>query len=108
MASQATKAQSENSESKTTKGNGSSPIANKLTESLHQSVDHLGEQAAKTEESLRKNATNSANSMKDKQVKVQSMWNQSAVGRYTQEHPVASAGIAFAAGMLLTSLLKRK
>ncbi|MCF2947847.1 DUF883 domain-containing protein [Paraglaciecola aquimarina] len=88
--------------------NGDSPVSEKVTETLHHSVDQLGEQVARTEEKLRETASSSAESIKKNQLKAKKMWDDSAVGKYTKEHPVASAGIAFAAGMLLTSLIKRK
>lgn len=84
------------------------PIADKVTETLHQSVDTLSEHAAATEEKLRKTAAASAETMGEKQQQAKNYWDQSAVGQYTKEHPVATAGIAFAAGMLLTTLLRRK
>lgn len=90
-----------------TASNGPTPVAEKITDTLHQSVDALGEQAAKTEEKLRDTADSSSKTVKENQIKAQKMWDKSAVGKYTKEHPVASAGIAFAAGVFITSLLKR-
>ena len=43
-----------------------------------------------------------------KQQEVQEKWHQSAVKKYATENPIATAGIAFAAGVLLTSILSRK
>ena len=101
MATQTANAQTSNSKNGT-------PIAEKVTETLHQSVEQLGQKAAQTEESIRKASQDSAKSIEKNQVKAKRMWDQSAVGQYTKEHPVASAGIAFAAGMLLSSLLTKK
>jgi ElaB/YqjD/DUF883 family membrane-anchored ribosome-binding protein len=84
------------------------PIADKVTETLHESVEQLGQQAAKTEESIRRGSQQGAKSIEKNQIKAKKMWDQSAVGKYTKEHPVASAGIAFAAGLLVSSLLTKK
>jgi len=86
----------------------STPIADNVTETLHQSVNTLGEHAATAEEKIRETATTSSETMAEKQLQARQYWDQSAVGKYTKENPVATAGIAFAAGMLLTSLLRRK
>jgi ElaB/YqjD/DUF883 family membrane-anchored ribosome-binding protein len=94
--------------SKTLSTDSGSPIADKVTETLHQSVDTLSGHAAATEEKLRKTAAESAQTMGEKQQQVRTYWDQSAIGQYTKENPVATAGIAFAAGMLLTTLLRRK
>lgn len=88
--------------------NSGTPIADKVTETLHQSVDTLSEHAATAEEKLRHTASASAETMGEKQQQVKQYWDQSAVGKYTKENPVATAGIAFAAGMLLTTFLRRK
>lgn len=84
------------------------PIADKMTQTLHQSVDSLAEHATVAEEKLRKTASSSADTMSEKQQQAKQYWDGSAVGKYTKEHPVAAAGIAFAAGMLVSTLLRRK
>ncbi len=86
----------------------STPIADKMTETLHLSVDNLAQHASMAEGKLRQSASESAQTLGKKQQQVQSYWEQSAVGKYAKENPVATAGIAFAAGMLLTSLLRKK
>lgn len=84
------------------------PIADNVTESLHQSVDKLGDHAASAEERIRETATNSSEAMTEKQELAKQYWQESTVGKYTKENPVATAGIAFVAGVLLTSLIRRK
>lgn len=84
------------------------PIADKVTQTLHKSVDNLAEHASVAEDKIRKTATTSAQSMGEKQQQAKQYWDGSAVGKYTKEHPVATAGIAFAAGMLLSTFLRRK
>ncbi|WP_416307856.1 DUF883 domain-containing protein [Neptunicella sp. SCSIO 80796] len=98
----------ENSAKSAQMGDSQSPIADKMKDSLHHSVDALAERVGKTEEKLRHTASSSADVMADKQQAVQAQWQQSSIRRYATENPLAAAGIAFAAGMLLTSLLRRK
>lgn len=88
--------------------NGSSPIAEKVTDSLHSSVDSLGEAVSKAEKNVRETANASSKTLTKKQAKLKRNWDQSEVKRYAVENPVATAGIAFAVGALVTSLLKRK
>ena len=64
--------------------------------------------AASTEDRLRNAAQSSGESLAAKQAEVKEKWEQSSVKKYATENPVATAGIAFAAGVLLTSLLLRK
>lgn len=85
-----------------------SPISDKMQDTLHHSVDALAERVANTEEKLRHGASSSAETIAEKQKAVQAQWQQSSIRRYAAENPLASAGIAFAAGMLLTSLLRKK
>jgi len=84
------------------------PLADKVTKTLHQSVDNLGGHASVAEEKIRNTAASSAETLGEKQQQAKQYWDGSAVGKYTKEHPVATAGIAFAAGMLVTTLLRRK
>ncbi|WP_339721113.1 DUF883 domain-containing protein [uncultured Paraglaciecola sp.] len=94
--------------SKLSKSNSGTPIADSMTETLHESVDTLSGHAVTAEQKLRNTAASSAETMEQKQQQVKQYWEQSAVGKYTKENPVATAGIAFAAGMLLTTFLRRK
>ena len=84
------------------------PIADKVTQTLHKSVDNLGGHASGAEDKLRKTASASAETVSEKQQQAKQYWDGSAVGKYTKEHPVATAGIAFAAGMLLSTFLRKK
>lgn len=91
-----------------TTANSKHPVADKVKDTLHESVDALAARAAVTEESLRDGAQNSSENFAEKQAELQSKWNDSSVKRYATENPIATAGIAFAAGMLFTAILKRK
>ncbi|MDU0352981.1 DUF883 domain-containing protein [Paraglaciecola aquimarina] len=93
---------------KVTDSHSQTPIADRVTETLHESVNTLGEHATVAEGKLRETATTSAQNFEQKQQQAKQYWDQSSVGKFTKENPVATAGIAFAAGMLITSFFKRK
>ena len=83
------------------------PVADKIKDTLHTSVDTLAQKAAETERSIREGARSGSESVSAKQRELEAKWEQSPVKKYVTENPVASAGIAFAAGVLLTAILKR-
>lgn len=96
----------------TTKPNGvtesTHPMTDKLQETLHSSVDKLATSAGRAEENLRTTANDSAENMAARKRLAEKKWQMSGVRKYCVENPVAAAGIAFAAGMLVTSLLRKK
>jgi ElaB/YqjD/DUF883 family membrane-anchored ribosome-binding protein len=85
-----------------------SPISKKAQDALHESVDAVADKASKAEKSVRDTAHRSAESIGETQEKVIKQWNGSQVRRFAIENPVATVGIAFTAGMLLTSLLRKR
>lgn len=90
------------------KSKSTHPLSDKVQNTLHESVDTLAEKAASTEDRLRHAAQSSSENLAAKQQEVQEKWEQSSVKKYATENPIATAGIAFAAGVLLTSILRRK
>jgi hypothetical protein len=84
------------------------PVSDKIKDSLHESVDTLAEKAASTEASMRDAAQHGTENFAAKHQALETKWNESGVKKYASENPVATAGIAFAAGMLLSTFLKRK
>lgn len=87
--------------------NSPSPLTEKTTEALHKAVDTLADKAAGKEEKLRDSATHSAEAITKQQKELQDKWQNSKVRSYASENPVAAAGIAFAAGVLVSTLLRR-
>lgn len=86
------------------------PFTEKATLAAHDAVDALSSKAAVAESSVRKGATSSAETLSEKQLIA-----REKLGEYTSktrtlaaENPLATAGIAFAAGMLVTALFRRK
>jgi len=84
------------------------PVSDRIKETLHDSVDALSEKAAATESSVREAAKTGSQNFNAKQKELEGKWNQSSARRYATENPVTTAGIAFAAGMLLSSFLNKK
>ena len=84
------------------------PMVDKVQETLHASVDKLASSASRAEENLRTTASDSAENMSAQKRLAQKKWLASPLRRYPIENPVATAGIAFAAGMLITSLMRKK
>ena len=105
MATQAAKNTS--SKANTSKEQGH-PVTDQLKESLHQSVDKLADNASIAEENIRRTATSSAANMSERKRLAEQKWQASKLRNYAIENPVATAGIAFAAGVLVTSLFRKK
>lgn len=105
-----------NSQSATTQANSktngglNSPVTAKASEAAHHAVDSVAAKAASAEDSLRKTAASSQESLAHKQaeIKQQLQSSYSKTRELAAQNPLATAGIAFAAGMLLTSLLRRR
>ncbi|MFQ3196981.1 MAG: ElaB/YqjD/DUF883 family membrane-anchored ribosome-binding protein [Paraglaciecola sp.] len=83
-------------------------LSKKAQDVLHDSVDTVAEKAAKAEQAIRDKAHRSAEALSETQDKLKKQWAGSAVGRFAVENPVATVGIAFAAGMLLTALFRKR
>ena len=108
----ATQASAKSQTVKSTTANGvtepSHPVTDQLKDSLLASVDKLADSAGIAEENIRKTASSSAESMSERKRLAEQKWQASKVRNYAIENPLATAGIAFAAGMLVTSLLRKK
>lgn len=93
-----------------TNGNSESthPVTDKFQETLHASVDKLAGSAGVAEENLRDTAATSKENMAARQRLAKQKWQASSVRKYAIENPLAAAGIAFAAGMFLTSIMRKK
>ena len=83
-----------------------SPLTDKAKDALHHSVDAMADRAAKAEGAVRNTADRSAESLSATQDKIINQWKGSQIKQFATENPIATAGIAFAAGMLITTLLR--
>ncbi|ALQ09245.1 MULTISPECIES: hypothetical protein [Pseudoalteromonas] len=90
--------------------NTDSPLTEKATSAAHDAVDALSSKAATAESSVRKGASSSAEALSEKQLIAREKLSEctAKTRAFASENPLATAGIAFAAGMLITSLFRRK
>ena len=81
-----------------------------VADKAHETVDKLADRVAGAESSAREAAGATSEKLaarkQDAQAKVDDAMSE--INRFVQKNPLASTGIAFAAGALLTSLLGRK
>lgn len=86
-----------------------SPVTERASEAAHHAVDAMAGKAATAEDTLRKTAASSKATIDQKQeeLKMQMQSSYERSKQFAQENPVAAAGIAFAAGMLVSALLRR-
>ena len=86
------------------------PVTAKAAEATHHAVDAVAVKAAAAEDTLRKTAASSQETLAHKQeeVKQQLHDSYSKTREFAVQNPLATAGIAFAAGALFTALLRRR
>jgi ElaB/YqjD/DUF883 family membrane-anchored ribosome-binding protein len=87
----------------------SSPTTDSATESAHETVEQLAQQVAELESRLRKLMSETESGARDKaeqaEQKLKALGGE--LEQYVAERPVQALGIAFLAGLLLSSWLKR-
>lgn len=86
-----------------------SPLTEKAASAAHQAVDAMSSKAASAEETIRKTAAGSTEALhqRQEQIKHQLESGYQKTRSLAAENPLAAAGIAFAAGVLVTALLRR-
>ena len=86
-----------------------SPVTEKAIEAAHHAVDAVAIKAAVAEDTLRKTAASSQETLTHKQeeIKQQLQSTYSKTHQLAAQNPLATAGIAFVAGVLVTALLRR-
>lgn len=110
MSTSTTKQAASNSTATSQKSNVEAPFTDKATSAAHDAVDAISSRAASAESSVRHGASNSAQTLSEKQLeaRIKMAEYSSKTRKLASENPLATAGIAFAAGMLVTSLLSRR
>lgn len=86
------------------------PLTERTVAAAHRSIDALAKHAYRSEQSLREAAASSADKYNQQQEQLRSQVN-STLDRsrsYMREHPLAAAGMAFAAGVVLTALCSKR
>ncbi len=86
-----------------------SSVADQVAEAAHETVDRVAKSAADAEERIRKAAAEAERNLKKSSDKAQQQTQElnRVVTDYVNKHPVKSIGIAFAAGVLVSALLRR-
>lgn len=84
-------------------------MTDKFADVAHEAIDKVAANAAEAEERIRKAALEAEERVRKSARQVQQRSNEVAdtVGEFAREHPLASVGIAFAAGYLLAALFRR-
>ncbi|MCH5372458.1 MAG: DUF883 domain-containing protein [Planctomycetes bacterium] len=84
-------------------------VTRRLAEAAHSAIDETAEKTASVEAKLRDNAARAGDKIEATQAAAgkQARRSLDQVETFVKENPVAAAGIAFAAGILTSALLRR-
>jgi ElaB/YqjD/DUF883 family membrane-anchored ribosome-binding protein len=80
-----------------------------LASRAHETIDRVANSAAEAELRIREGAEAAASKVKESEERARQLASDSAeqVSGYIKQNPLLCAGIAFAAGVVLSSLLRR-
>lgn len=83
--------------------------AQRFAEKAHETIDRAAEAATAAEQTLRSTAARAAEKLKGSQEVAGETMDEGldAIRRYIEQNPLMAAGIAFAAGLVVSSLLRR-
>jgi ElaB/YqjD/DUF883 family membrane-anchored ribosome-binding protein len=87
----------------------STPTTDRLAAKAHETIERVAESAVGAEHRVRERASDAAGKMRETEQRARQTADQSVakVSDYVQQNPLLSAGIAFAAGALLSGMLRR-
>lgn len=90
--------------------NSDHATTDRLSQSAHESVESIARNAGKAEERIRHEADDMKVRAKDagKQIKERTDESLQSVTALVRDNPVAALGVAFAAGILVTVLRRRR
>jgi len=85
------------------------PTVERLEDSAHRKVEQAAAGVAEAEREIRRAAADAANRIRRSEEELAEILEQNVrkVREYIEKNPLQSAGIAFAAGIVLSSLLRR-
>lgn len=91
------------------KGGRNAGTTHRVAERAHQTIDRAAEMAADAEQSLRSSAARAGEKLRETEARAADTLDESVnqIRSYVEKNPLASAGIAFAAGLLVSALLRR-
>jgi len=86
-----------------------STTSDRLASMAHDTVDKVAETARSAEQQARVAASRAADKAREAEDRMRTAADEglSTVRSYVEQNPLAAAGIAFAAGIVLSSLLRR-
>jgi len=89
--------------------NRSSATTQRIADKAHQTIDRAAEAATEAEKSVRSTAAKAAEKVKLSEERAAETIDESmqSIKTYVEKNPLASAGIAFAAGLVVSMLIRR-
>lgn len=92
------------------KHNGKAPYAEMARDHGHAAVDTMSDKAAATEERIRETAASSSEAISEKQAQAKQAASKTRteIESFAKQNPLAAAGIAFAAGAVVSTLIRRR
>ena len=86
------------------------PFTEKAKAAAHETIDKAAAKASAAEEQLREKVESSGENIADKKaaLELEMVTATEMARKYIVENPVAAAGIAFTAGLLITSLFGKR
>ncbi|MGA9575367.1 MAG: hypothetical protein WBS20_15610 [Lysobacterales bacterium] len=100
---------SQTTETRNTNNGGSAPTTQQLRSSAHEVVDQAADRAEEVETKVREGTTRLAEKTEKGKAEAKQQIDETLekVDGFIRKRPVASAGIAFGAGVVVTLLMKR-
>lgn len=88
---------------------GEAPATEQAAGAAHQTVDRVAERVARAEGTVREKAAAGERQVRMKSAEARATTERAVdhLRQYAQENPLAAAGIAFAAGMVVSRMLSR-
>lgn len=90
-------------------GDPNAPLTSRVADGAHEQVDRAARRAAQAEDTIRGRAADSSEIVHEKMQSAKHELDEMTgkIESYARANPVTAAGIAFAAGMVLSSILRR-
>lgn len=88
---------------------GEAPVTEQVAGAAHETVDRVAEKAARAEGAVRETAAAGERQVRMKSAEAQATTERAIdhMRQYARENPLAAAGIAFAAGLVVSRIVGR-
>ena len=89
---------------------GNARVSDRAARTAHETIDRLHEQAARVEDELRSSTADAADKARQSGERAAASLEGATrqVTSYIEQNPLTSAALAFAAGIVVSSLLRRR